>query len=283
MILGIIPWYEVPVAFVMTGIAAGGAFVLKKVTAGGAVAGLTVGIALFLFAGPAAFVILMAFFISSVFAGRAGGERKRALEQIWEKGGRRDQWQALANTGPQAAMAVAALVAGSSARADPAVFVGIAGGFAAATADTWASELGSVFGGRPVSLRSLRPTRPGESGAISAAGTVLGLGGALLIGVLGLLSVWAIVRASVVPALEAGLVIFAAGAVGFFLDSLLGAFVQVQFVAESGALVEKRKPGARRARGLPFVGNDVVNLISTTVATLGAWAVAELSWAAPAM
>ncbi len=276
MILGIIPWYEVPVAFLMTGVAAGGAFVLKKVTAGGALAGLAVGVALFLFAGPAAFVILMTFFISSVFAGRAGGDRKLELERMWEKGGRRDQWQALANTGPQAAVAVAALVAGSSARTDPAAFVAIAGGFAAATADTWASELGSVFGGRPVSLRSLRATRPGESGAVSAAGTAFGLAGALLVGALGLFLVRGVVRESQSQPIEAGLIIFLSGAVGFFLDSLLGAFVQVQFITSSGALVEKRSPEARRARGLPFVGNDMVNFVSTTVATLGAWAVAAM-------
>ena len=52
---------------------------------------------------------------------------------------------------------------------------------AAVTADKFASEIG-VLGGNPVDLATLKPAKPGKSGAITLMGTVASLAGATAIG-----------------------------------------------------------------------------------------------------
>ncbi len=60
------------------------------------------------------------------------------------------------------------------------------GAVAAITADKFASELG-VLGKDPVSLLTLRPAKKGESGCVSALGTLMSFDGALLIALAALL------------------------------------------------------------------------------------------------
>ncbi len=56
------------------------------------------------------------------------------------------------------------------------------GSVAAITADKFASEIG-VLGGEPRSLLTLKLAKRGESGCVSAMGTLMSLDGALLIGI----------------------------------------------------------------------------------------------------
>lgn len=265
MLFGAIPWFEIPVAVALNGIAALGALLKDKVTPAGAAAGFVIGMILFLFGGALSWLLLMTFFLSSILAGRAGGARKQELERLWEKGNRRDQWQALANAGPQALAALLAFAAGASPRGGGPALLAVAGGFAAATADTWASELGSVFGGRPVSLRSFRRTRPGESGAISAVGSLVGAAGGATVAFVAFFGLALVSGSGLQPVLLP--VVTGAGLVGMLGDSLLGAFAQVQYRTPVGDLTERREEGARRERGLRFVNNDVVNLAATALAT----------------
>jgi uncharacterized protein (TIGR00297 family) len=109
---------------------------------------------------------------------------------------------------------------------------------AEATADTLASELGEVVGGEPMLVTTLRRVAPGADGAISLAGTVAGVSGALLV----------VAVSRVTLKLSVGDTSAAAvGAVGgLFLDSLLGATVE--------------------RRG--WLNNDAVNFLSTLAAGL---------------
>ena len=89
---------------------------------------------------------------------------------------------------------------------------------AEAAADTVSSEMGQVFGGRPRMITTLRQVDPGTDGAISAAGTLLGVIAA------------AVVAAAGTAALGGGrsifAVSFAGGVFGLLFDSLLGATLQ---------------------------------------------------------
>jgi uncharacterized protein (TIGR00297 family) len=89
---------------------------------------------------------------------------------------------------------------------------------AEAAADTVSSEMGQVFGGRPRMITTLRGADPGTDGAISVAGTLLGVVAA------------AVVAAAGAFALRGGPTMFAvscAGAVfGLLFDSLLGATLE---------------------------------------------------------
>jgi uncharacterized protein (TIGR00297 family) len=107
---------------------------------------------------------------------------------------------------------------------------------AEAAADTVSSEIGQAVGGTPFLLTTLRRVPPGTDGAISLYGTLAGIAAA------------AIIAATGAPALGMSAaecaVVFAAGIVGLFFDSLLGATVE-------------RKG---------WIGNDLVNFTSTAFA-----------------
>jgi uncharacterized protein (TIGR00297 family) len=105
-----------------------------------------------------------------------------------------------------------------------------------ATADTVSSETGQAFGGEPVMLTSLRRAAAGTDGAVTALGTLAGVGGG---GVVALAGGWAMGLGPRVVAIVLG-----AGVCGLLFDSLLGATVE--------------------RRG--WVGNDLVNFASTVFA-----------------
>lgn len=91
---------------------------------------------------------------------------------------------------------------------------------AAITADKFASEIG-VLGGNPISLENLKPAKPGQSGAVTAMGTVASLAGGTAIG-FAALYVFGI-NASL------GLLVGIAGFVGSIADSIFGVFEEHGF------------------------------------------------------
>ncbi len=105
-----------------------------------------------------------------------------------------------------------------------------------ATADTVSSEIGQVFGGRPVMLMTMQRVDPGMDGGVTLLGSLAGIVGGALVAAMGM---WAL-RLSVS---QAAIALFA-GICGLFFDSFLGATVE--------------------RRG--WIGNDLVNFFSTAFA-----------------
>jgi uncharacterized membrane protein len=137
-------------------------------------------------------------------------------------------------------------------------FAGFLGALAAAAADTWATELGTRYAGRPWSLRDGTRVPRGSSGAVSGIGTLgAALGATSVVGA-------ALVAAPQPPPGLLGTGI-AAGLAGMAVDSLAGATIQ----SREGA--ECERPGsakARPSRGWRWVDNDVVNLFGTTTGAI---------------
>ncbi|MGH7328781.1 MAG: DUF92 domain-containing protein, partial [Polyangiaceae bacterium] len=133
-----------------------------------------------LFAVPLVFAVLFAFFVTSVALSYVGRARKQRLESV-EKGGPRNAWQVAANGGVATLCAVLAalLTRGSTAPSHQAYALlwAFAGAYAAATADTWSTEVGSAFGGVPRSIASFRRVAPGASGGITLAGSAAMIAG----------------------------------------------------------------------------------------------------------
>jgi uncharacterized protein (TIGR00297 family) len=180
------------------------------------VAALAVGLATIYGFGWRGLVLLLAFFVSGSL--------------LTEGGGQRNERQVLANGG----VAALAALAGS--------WAAFAGALAAATADTWASEIGRRSPTLPRLITSGTPVPAGTDGGITLLGTVGGVAGAAFIaGLAFVLEPRSLVAVAV------------AGVFGMFLDSLLGATLQ----------------GAFR-----WLDNDAVNL----AATLGGAAVAAVAW-----
>lgn len=222
-------------------------------------------------------LVLLAFFLPSLALSRLGRARKRGLVDIG-KGGARDGLQVLANGGVATACAV-----GYAFTHDVRWAVAFAGAYAAATADTWATEIGTLAGRPPRSILGLRPIATGLSGGITLAGTLAEIGGALWIGIIAppailiaaLLSVGGLSWRTSTPSLFAvGLAELAivplAGIAGATADSLLGATVQELRqcdVCDRPCETDPHVCGnaTRLVRGVRGVSNDVVNLLATAV------------------
>lgn len=217
----------------------------------GSVAAWGVGAIVFGVGGWLWAAALLTFFGTSTALSRWRKGRKDSLG--YEKGGRRDAWQVLANGGVAAACALLPLIFPAITSADAHLWFLAA--LAAANADTWATEIGSALGGRPWDLRTRKPAAPGTSGAVSFGGTLAALAGAALIGVL------------FAPDAASRQLVTAAGWGGALADSLLGAFVQAQWRGAGADGCWTERPLTRVPdRGLRLVGNDAVNLLSTLLA-----------------
>jgi uncharacterized membrane protein len=139
--------------------------------------------------------------------------------------------------------------------------VAFLGAIAAANADTWATELGTLSRRPPRRITDLRIAPPGTSGAVSALGTWAALGGAALIGGLALIGDRG--GGDVFAAAAAG------GLLGSLVDSWLGATLQAVYRCEADGQETEQHPrhtcGAptRLARGWAWLNNDLVNFAAS--------------------
>ncbi len=216
---------------------------------------------------------LIAFFLSSSALSHFRQARKQAIAgEKFEKGGRRDLTQALANGGIGAVLALAYGLAG----APIPLLAAFAGVMATVTADTWATELGILSRQPPRLITTWRTVAPGTSGGVTAYGLLASSAGALMIGfVLMLLAVrelggW---RLWLLPAALLG------GLAGSLADSLLGATVQAIYQSPAGE-TERRttRDGMpnQALRGWRWMNNDLVNLLSSVAGGLVAVGILRL-------
>jgi uncharacterized protein (TIGR00297 family) len=200
--------------------------------------------------------LLVAFFVASTLLSRWGAARKEARTAgIVEKGGTRDAAQVLANGGMFALAAALSLLVRPEWTGWPALG---AGALAAATSDTWATEIGMLVGGIPRSLLTGRRVPPGTSGGITVAGTLGAMAGAAFIAACVVLLGWShrVAFASLI-----------AGVVGSTLDSVLGGTLQTRRWCDRCNRSTERTihdcgATTRRAGGVSWLDNDVVNFLS---------------------
>jgi uncharacterized protein (TIGR00297 family) len=173
---------------------------LRWLTAGGAVAAVTVGILVFWGTGLTGLALLMLFFVSG------------SLLTAWnERQPLRNARQVIANGGWAA---VGAVVVQWKPEVGWAMLVG---SLATAQADTWATEIGARSA-RPPRLITTRQTVPaGTSGGVTPLGTRAGVAGAVALAGLGAL---------VSLPLRLAALAAAVGVLGMMVDSLLGATLE---------------------------------------------------------
>ncbi len=145
------------------------------------------------------------------------------------------------------------------------------GALAAAAADTWATEVGTLGDAEPRSILTGRRVPPGTSGGVTALGSGAAVAGAGAVA----LAAWAL---GATPVLAVSGVV--GGVAGATIDSLAGASLQCRrWCAGCNETTERTVHvcGARTARtgGLAWLDNDGVNAISTVAGALVTWAVAR--------
>lgn len=241
---------------VFAAVVAAAAHRARALTASGAIAAWIVGACVFAAGGWVFAAVLFAFFVPSTMLSRIGRERKRELVDIG-KHGSRDAWQVVANGGVAALCAV--LAAATHAQPIAAAF---AGAFAAASADTWGTEIGTLAKAAPRSILTFAPLAPGISGGVTLAGTLAEIGGACVVGMVA----WAL-------GVGAWWIVAAGGFAGALADSVLGASLQELRYCPSCRRVCETDPhvcGSATVlrRGAPWMSNDAVNACAAAIGAL---------------
>lgn len=270
------------VGFAISALIGALAYWRKSLSKSGVLGAILVGTTIFGLGGWVWGLLLIAFFVLSSALSHFKASAKEAVAEKFDKGGRRDLGQTLANGGVGALIAVAFFLLPG-----PLWMAAFAGAMATVNADTWATELGVLSKKPPRLITNGQVVEPGTSGGVSLQGTAATLAGALAIELTGVLlvlidgllggsvnallgesGVWGGVR--LLPSTLLG------GLAGSLFDSLLGATVQAIYYSPSRRKETEKKidpdgtPNEHR-RGWRWLTNDWVNALSSLVgAAVGA-------------
>lgn len=233
-------------------------YYFRFLNAGGATASFLLGTIIFGLGGWTWTAPIMTFFITSSILSKLGRSRKRKFDLVFEKSSTRDAGQVIANGGLAGGIIILAFYY-------PhhnwyLIFLGV---LAAVTNDTWATEIGVLFKTQPRSILNFKKVETGTSGGITLPGTLGGAMGALSIAVSG----YAVNQDLFLKSsLEMNFFwIILAGVAGGFVDSILGATIQSQYLCVNCGKLTERKLHCERnttlIRGWEFFHNDRVNLV----------------------
>jgi len=208
-------------------------------------------------------LLVVVFFVTSSALSHWRRETKvRAAEGKTAKGERRDLAQTLANGGLAATLALVYAF-----DPEPALFVLALGALATVTADTWATELGSLSRSAPRLVTTGRVVDPGTSGGVTFLGLAASAAGALAIGLAAVGFQWLIGYKT------SGMLVVAAlggGLAGALVDSILGATVQALYRCsacgtETEQIIHNCGRQTEHLRGWTWLDNDRVNFASSAV------------------
>jgi len=141
---------------------------------------------------------------------------------------------------------------------------------AVATADTWATELGTRYGGVPINIVRFTKMTKGLSGGVSLVGIISSIVGSTTIALLasGLLKDAIATRSFLHPlvSLQDILIVSLAGLIGSLVDSLLGAILQAKYqCVKCSKIVEVSihcNTPTHFVAGRKAISNNTVNLLS---------------------
>jgi uncharacterized protein (TIGR00297 family) len=249
------------VALVLSAAIAALAYWRGSLSTSGELGALLIGTLTFGLGGWEWGIILAFFFVSSSLLSHYKEAEKKAAAEKFDKGHRRDMGQVLANGGLGALLATLSAIVPVTMLPAATWFYMFIGVMATVTADTWATELGTLSKQPPRLITTGRVVDVGTSGGISLLGTAVSLVGGLLIGLLaGLITEYSLPVTTLAGALG--------GLAGSLFDSLLGATVQQIYYSEKRQKETEKKVEAdgtpnRPLRGWSWMNNDIVNLLAS--------------------
>lgn len=240
---------------------------LRVLDGSGAIAGGLLATSVLGLGGWAWAVPALTFFITSSALSLVGRRRKAAVDAVSEKGHRRDAGQVYANGGIGWGLLLLHIFFPRNM-----LYLGFLGAFAAAAADTWGTEIGSLSKRLPRLITTGRRVPHGTSGAVSLLGTSGSVAGAVVVA----LSAWPFLKAVGDGWLLPALVVVMGGVLGAFLDSLIGATVQARYLDPTTGRETERAASPtgwnRHVRGWAWLHNDQVNWLCTMAGALLAMA-----------
>ncbi|MCG8604613.1 DUF92 domain-containing protein [bacterium] len=231
----------------------------KLLTAGGSVTAFCLGWMIFSLGGLPFSLPILVFFVSSNLISRMGKKSRSEIMANFQKGGQRDAGQVLANGLVPALLLVAWTYLGENIL----VWLFLVA-VAAATADTWATEIGVHSRSEPRSILTFKKVPAGTSGAVSLLGMIGATAGALTIACTGF---FLTSRPEIVFSTRLLLIVTVVGVLAQLLDSILGSSIQAQYYCPQCGKVTERPSHcsglqAVRVHGLAWFDNDLVNLVA---------------------
>jgi len=228
-----------------------GGFFIRSLSVSGAITAFFVGISVAIGFGWKGMALLGIFFLSSSLWSKFQRDRKTKIMETVEKGEQRDYLQVLANGSVPSLISILYYYFPSTVWIE--LFIV---SLAAANADTWASEIGSLSKPPPRLITTWKVVPPGTSGAVTLLGTTAALGGAFSIGIIGFV-LWGSINIVYVSLF---------GFLGSVIDTILGVLCQSGYRCPvCGLQTEKTKHCGQRTkhtRGWILVNNDAVNWLS---------------------
>lgn len=257
---------DLAIGFIFSLIIALAGYVRKSLTVSGAVSAIILGTSLYYFGGVYLSAVLVAFFLSSSILTKISERIRGIINEISEKGGKRDYTQVAANGFLGLIFAFLYYIT-----QDHIFILAYGTALAAANSDTWASEIGVLSKKRPISIISFRPMETGMSGGISFLGTAASVLGSGFIAVILGIGYYLLYGLSYKLLIIFILCAFG-GFLGSIIDSIIGATLQAKYrCAVCGKLTEKKVHHDRATelvQGIGFVNNDFVNFMSPLLAAL---------------
>ena len=242
----------------------------KIVDLSGLIAGLIVGLIIWIFGGWSWFLIILLFHLLAAIMTKFKYKKKEVSGLAQEKGGARAWPNVIANG------LVAALFSLSSGiyflifKTNLDIFFyGFIGAVAAMTADTIATELGLLSKSQPRLITTFKKVIPGTSGGVTILGELAALLGSSIIGIFGwILVFFNLISTNLIFNYPILLGAIAGGMLGCLVDSIIGATVQGLYnCSKCDKITEKKIHGCGtitdQIQGIALIDNNVVNLLGS--------------------
>jgi len=230
-----------------------GAFSLRALSPDGAMGAFILGMFIFGIGGWKFVIPLVLFFVVSSLLSKIAKKSKEERRLSFGKGSQRDVVQVYANGGIPLLITIWWFYEPSDI-----LYFSYLASVAAATADTWATEIGFFSRAKPRDSVTFRKLESGTSGGI----TLLGSAGALLGAAAIAASAWFFIKD-----LEVITFVVVAGFTGSLFDSVLGATIQASYSCSGCNKRVEVAPHcngeATLMSGSRFINNDTVNLFCT--------------------
>ncbi len=195
---------------------------------------------------------IVTFFILSSLLSKLRKRKNKEVEIFFEKSEQRDHLQVLANGG-----LAGVLVAINYFYPSELLYIVYVSIVASVCADTWSTEIGTLFKNKTVDILSFKEIKQGISGGISFTGLIASLAGAFIISLTSLPWIESNYQVNI-------LIITIAGFIGSILDSVLGSSLQAKYECTvCGNLIESKIHCGNKTtlvKGKEWVNNDIVNL-----------------------
>lgn len=268
------PTIQILIGVVLGAAMAVGGYYRRALSGSGAIAAALVGAVTFGGGGWAWGLLLVAFFVASSALSLYNPKKKAEVAtEKFEKGSRRDWAQVVANGGWGTLLVLVAWF-----NPQPWLFAAFVGTMATVTADTWATELGTLSNTPPRLVTNGKIVPSGTNGAVSGLGTLAALVGGLFIGTIAFL----LAQFGAIPEVEIApfwfpMIAGVSGLVGAFADSFLGATVQKVYFCptcqtETERMLHSCGTTTHPLRGWGWMDNDMVNFLASVVGSLvAAW------------